>query len=102
MRNQLSYNFFSFLIFFCLILFYSLVYGQGKNVVLPVKLLKINTNKPLVFYITGDGGWNDFSNQFISGLNKNGYSIIGLDSKKYFWIKKTPNQFANDVKPLIS
>lgn len=102
MKNQFKYNYFIFLVFFCLTFSYSFVNAQNKTTALPVKLLKGNTIKPLIFYISGDGGWNDFSNQLISGLNKNGYSIIGLDSKKYFWSKKTPSQFANDIQPLLS
>lgn len=101
MKEQSKYNLLSFLVFFCLTFSYSLAIAQKKEPVLPVKLLKSYTNKPLVLYLCGDGGWNDFSNQFITGLNKNGYSVIGLDSKKYFWSKKTPSQFANDIQPLI-
>ncbi len=102
MKYQHKYSFLIILILFCLTLSSFTVKAQKKNAALPVKLLKSNTNKPLVLYITGDGGWNDFSNQLITELNKNGYSIIGLDSKKYFWSKKTPFQFANDVEPLIN
>ncbi|MBK0382782.1 alpha/beta fold hydrolase [Pedobacter sp. SD-b] len=68
---------------------------------LPLKLLKSTGNKALVVYISGDGGWNDFSTQLVNGLNKNGLAVLGLDSHKYFWSKKTPTKFAQDLQKAI-
>ena len=44
---------------------------------------------------------NSFSGQLIENLTKSGYPLIALDTKKYFWSKKTPSQFAKDLQPLI-
>jgi len=37
--------------------------------------------KPVLFYISGDGGWNKFSNAFIQNLNGKGYEVVGLNAR---------------------
>ena len=54
-------------------------------------------DKPLIFYLSGDGGLNKFSNSLCDGINEKGYQVIELNSKSYFWDKKTPEQTAIDV-----
>ncbi|HEY5406347.1 MAG TPA: AcvB/VirJ family lysyl-phosphatidylglycerol hydrolase [Ginsengibacter sp.] len=54
-------------------------------------------DKPLIFYLSGDGGLNRFSNSLCDGINKKGYEVVELNSKSYFWDKKTPEQTATDV-----
>ena len=59
--------------------------AQSSN--LPIQVLKgSDASKPVIMYLSGDGGWNKFSTSFMSELNKHGYSIIGLNSRSYFWI----------------
>ncbi|MBD0366950.1 MAG: hypothetical protein ICV53_12715 [Flavisolibacter sp.] len=70
---------------------------------LPVRALRSNDiNKPLILYITGDGGFNSFSTAFMNELNKNGYAVVALDAKTYFWKKKMPQEAASDVERLMS
>ena len=57
-----------------------------------------STDKPILFYISGDGGFNSFSSELCSSLNKQGYNVIALNAKKYFWDKKTPEQTATDIE----
>lgn len=54
-------------------------------------------DKPLIFYLSGDGGFNKFSNSLCDGINVKGYDVISLNSKSYFWDKKTPEQTAIDI-----
>lgn len=58
--------------------------------------------KPVIVYLTGDGGWNSFSETLVAELGKNGYPTIALDTRKYFWNQKTPDQFARDIKVILS
>lgn len=58
--------------------------------------------KPVLVFLTGDGGWNSFSEDLVNELGKNGYSTIVLDTRKYFWNQKTPDQFARDLKIILS
>jgi type IV secretory pathway VirJ component len=61
-----------------------------------------DTTKPLIVYISGDGGMNSFTNSLIRSLNKRGYAVLALDSKDYFWHKKEPQQFAFAMTQAIS
>lgn len=54
-------------------------------------------DKPLIFYLSGDGGFNKFSTALCEGFNKKGYHVIALNSRSYFWDKKTPEQTTADV-----
>lgn len=75
-------------------------YAQTEN--LPVKITGGNDpKKPIIFYATGDGGWTKFSNALIQSFNQAGYPVIALNSKDYFWKKKTPAQTASDVGALL-
>jgi len=58
--------------------------------------------KPVVLYLTGDGGWNGFSESLTDELGKSGYSTIVLDTRKYFWNQKNPEQFARDIRSILS
>jgi len=58
--------------------------------------------KPIVVYLTGDGGWNSFSEGLVNELGKNGYATIALDTRKYFWGQRTPDQFAREIKSILA
>lgn len=69
---------------------------------LPLALYSnVDTTKPLVFYISGDGGFNKFSTSFMQTLNKQGYAVIGLNAKEYFWSRKKPQEAANAIEEAI-
>jgi type IV secretory pathway VirJ component len=59
-------------------------------------------NKPLVFYLSGDGGFNRFSNELCTSLNKEGFDVDAMDSKSYFWSQKTPQKTADDISDFLS
>ncbi|MBD0377100.1 MAG: hypothetical protein ICV51_15915 [Flavisolibacter sp.] len=70
---------------------------------LPVRALRSNDiSKPLILYITGDGGFNSFSTAFMNELNKSGYAVVALDAKTYFWKKKKAEEAASDVERLMN
>lgn len=52
---------------------------------------------PLVLYLSGDGGFNSFSNKICQLIADAGYAVAAIDSKNYFWKKKTPKDIAADV-----
>jgi type IV secretory pathway VirJ component len=68
---------------------------------LPIYTFPKAGNKPLLVYLTGDGGMNSFSKALMTDLNNQGYALVALDTRKYFWDKKTPVQFAKDMKTMI-
>ncbi len=87
------------------------LYGEGKNpnkaepatadlTPLPVNfpivpISAATTDKdslPLVFLISGDGGWTSFVHDISESLVKRGIPVVGLDAQKYFWKLKTPEE----------
>src|SRR3954462_14148502 len=90
-----------YIIVLALLLSFNLSGAQDTQ--LPVKTFPANdTSKPLVFYISGDGGWTGFSNAFLQSINKAGYAVVALNARKYFWKKKTPASMAIELSQLIN
>lgn len=56
---------------------------------------------PLVFFISGDGGWTSFDHSLSENIVKKGLPVVGLDAQKYFWNKKTPEQSTADISKAI-
>src|SRR3974390_3039131 len=70
---------------------------------LPIDTLGSNDmSKPLILYISGDGGFNNFSEAFMKEWNNNGYPVVALNAKSYFWNTKTPDVVTADVSGLIT
>src|ERR1035437_542517 len=57
---------------------------------------------PLVFFISGDGGWKTFEHEICKNLSEKGAPSIGLDALKYFWNEKQPKQVAEDISTAIT
>jgi len=80
---------------------YTILSAQKTS--LPLSLhASTDTTKALIFYISGDGGFNKFSTSFMMTLNKEGYAVIGLDAKDYFWSKKKPDEAAIAIEQAIT
>jgi type IV secretory pathway VirJ component len=70
---------------------------------LPVQLSgSKGNNNELVIYLTGDGGLNNFSQTLIHEIESEGYGVVSLNTRKYFRIKRTPDNFALDIENLVS
>lgn len=69
---------------------------------LPIQEWAGANDKPLVLYISGDGGLNDFSKSLCAGISSKGYNIAAINSRSYFWNKKTPGQTAADISSYIN
>jgi type IV secretory pathway VirJ component len=61
-----------------------------------------NKESPVALLISGDGGWYSFEQNIANILAEQGIPTLGLDSKKYFWIRKTPEETTRDIINLIS
>lgn len=70
------------------------------NYVIP---LRDNTykQKTMIVFITGDGGYNDFSKSLLAYFMQEGYPRLVLDAKKYFWKKKDPMEAGRDFERYI-
>lgn len=86
----------------CLIMMFCLFTTKAKKD-LPLHYTDSrDTSKPLIVYLSGDGGMNSFSNSLIRSLNKKGYAVLALDTRDYFWQKKEPQEFATAMSQAIN
>ena len=77
--------------------------GQGND--LPVVITNVkfqNKDLPVAFMISGDGGWYWFEQSIADKLAELGIPVVGLDSRKYFWNRKTPDETATAVTKTLS
>lgn len=58
-------------------------------------------NGELAVIISGDGGWAGLDRELARGLALKGMRVIGLDSLKYFWTKRSLAQTADTLEEII-
>lgn len=51
--------------------------------------------------ISGDGGWRDIDKQIGEFLSEHGVGVVGIDSLRYFWKKRTPQEIGSDLNRVI-
>jgi len=70
----------------------------------PVKLIPTSTKSklPMVFFISGDGGWNKFNILMCETFSEKGMPVVWLNSQKYFWNAKTPEETTLEVSKAIT
>lgn len=59
------------------------------------------TSDTLVIFLSGDGGWASIDKEIAAALAAEGVPVIGFDSLRYFWSKRTPESTAVDVDRLV-
>ncbi|QPC90234.1 virulence factor family protein [Mesorhizobium sp. INR15] len=61
------------------------------------------SSKPyaLALFFSGDGGWRDLDKAVGDEMGRQGVHVIGVDSLRYFWTKRTPGEIANDTVSMI-
>ena len=90
-------------VFFLILMSYLTLAVQNQKSIhdFPIQLsYSKGNNDTLVIYITGDGGWNKFSEKLVQGIERKGYGVVSLNSRKYFRNKKTPDIFVQDIEYL--
>jgi type IV secretory pathway VirJ component len=50
---------------------------------------------------SGDGGWRDLDKTIAEILAGRGVPVVGVDSLRYFWRAKTPDQVARDLAAIL-
>ena len=55
----------------------------------------------LAVVISGDGGWRDLDQTIARDLQLRGVSVVGVDSLRYFWSRKSPARTAHDLARVI-
>ena len=84
-----------------------LISGEPCDQLRPIKNLPYiiipagTKGNKLTVFISGDGGWFRFEQMISDNLANRGIATIGLDSRKYFWTRKSPEESASDIATLI-
>ena len=69
---------------------------------LPLIILGVgHPSKIMVVVMSGDGGWRDLDKTIAEDLQRSGVPVVGWDSLRYFWSRKTPQQTADDLASVI-
>ncbi|QEA39505.1 virulence factor family protein [Pistricoccus aurantiacus] len=69
---------------------------------LPLHELPVDNQGDLMAVIwSGDGGWRDLDKTIGERLQSEGIPVVGVDSLRYFWRKKTPEQVARDLAAIL-
>ena len=56
----------------------------------------------MAIVLSGDGGWRDIDKDIAGWLAQNDVPAIGLDSLRYFWTKKSPDDIARDLERIVA
>ena len=65
---------------------------------LPVVEVPANNPKETVtLFYSGDGGWRDLDRDVAGQLADLGYPVVGVDTLRYFWSSKAPEDAASDL-----
>ena len=87
------------------------LFAQGENIPankftnVPCIIIKEKTqvkNAPVALLFSGDGGWFAFEQNIAEKLGAYGIPTIGIDTKKYFWNRKTPEKTASDIAEVLN
>ncbi len=74
-----------------------------KNIPVVITNSKVeDKNAPIALVVSGDGGWYSFEQLISDNLAKQGIPTIGIDSKKYFWKRRTPEETASDMDKVLN
>jgi len=75
-------------------------------VVAGLPLIELPAQQPrrrlMAVFLSGDGGWRDIDKTIGENLQTKGVSVVGWDSLRYFWRKKSPDEAAADLSAVIS
>jgi type IV secretory pathway VirJ component len=67
-------------------------------------LIELRTQAPgptLAVLLSGDGGWAGLDKKVAAALVEKGIDVVGVDSLRYFWTKRTPQGLATDVDRVV-
>ncbi|HLI81360.1 MAG TPA: AcvB/VirJ family lysyl-phosphatidylglycerol hydrolase, partial [Candidatus Binataceae bacterium] len=69
---------------------------------LPLTILGVeHPSSVMAIVISGDGGWRDLDKTIAENLQQKDVPVVGWDSLRYFWRKKTPQQTADDLAAVM-
>ncbi|SFK57544.1 AcvB/VirJ family lysyl-phosphatidylglycerol hydrolase [Caulobacter sp. UNC279MFTsu5.1] len=61
----------------------------------------VSRGDTLAVFYSGDGGWAGIDQGLAKGFVKAGVPVVGYDSLRYFWTKRSPQAAADDLAAVI-
>ncbi len=55
------------------------------------------TTDTVTLFLSGDGGWRDLDRDVAGEMAKMGYPVVGIDTLRYYWQHKSPEQSADHL-----
>jgi type IV secretory pathway VirJ component len=69
---------------------------------LPLTVLEAKPSmNTMAIVFSGDGGWRDIDSEIGGYLQAQGVPVVGIDSLRYFWSERTPQQTAKDLAQIM-
>ncbi len=77
--------------------------GDDNPLGLPLTVLDATpTRDTMAIVYSGDGGWRDIDKQVGDLLQQQGMPVVGVDSLRYFWSERQPQETADDLHRIIA
>ena len=74
--------------------------GDLPLVEMPATPAKAQSPRFMLF-LSGDGGWASLDKTVAARVAQSGMSVVGLNSRKYFWTARTPDATTRDVERIL-
>jgi len=78
----------------------SLLAGQGEAMPVVDVPAKDPVDTLSLFY-SGDGGWRDLDRDAAEQMAQHNYPVVGVDTLRYYWQRKSPERSASDLAALM-
>ena len=80
--------------------------GGDDNGGLNIPVVEVPSSQPsdtVTLFLSGDGGWRDLDKDVAGDMAKmGGYPVVGIDTLRYYWEHKSPEQTAADLTELMA
>jgi type IV secretory pathway VirJ component len=76
--------------------------GQGLDDLPLTEVPAARSPVALAVIVSGDGGWRDIDKQIGQVLAQGNIGVVGLDSLRYFWSARTPEQVGRDLDRIVA
>jgi type IV secretory pathway VirJ component len=84
---------------------HQLVGGDDDDGGLRIPVVEVptaQTSDTVTLFLSGDGGWRDLDKDVAGEMAKLGYPTVGIDTLRYYWEHKAPEQTATDLADLMA
>ena len=71
--------------------------GRSSVPMAVVEVPATAANETVTIFYSGDGGWRDLDRIIAEDMAKRGYPVVGVDTLRTFWSRKTPEQATDDL-----